>query len=105
VKIINSGRLPVENKIAIGRKDEISEFMMLGLRLVEGVSIREFYERFGENVLEVFKEQIKNLSKRGLVAVENGFYKNLPDWAWILQIKPLWSLCDLALRMEYPFIQ
>jgi len=29
VKIINSGRLPVENKIAIGRKDEISEFMML----------------------------------------------------------------------------
>jgi len=39
------------------------------------VSIREFYERFGENVLEVFKEQIKNLSKRGLVAVENGFIK------------------------------
>jgi len=51
-----------------------------------------------------FQRADKNLSKRGLVAVENGFIK-LTRLAWILQIKPLWSLCDLALRMEYPFIQ
>ncbi|HOM02464.1 MAG TPA: radical SAM family heme chaperone HemW [Acetivibrio sp.] len=75
VKIINSGRLPVENEINVETKDEISEFMMLGLRLVDGVSIEEFYERFGKNPLEVFRNQIETLSKRGLVTIEQNFIK------------------------------
>ncbi|HHV30063.1 radical SAM family heme chaperone HemW [Acetivibrio mesophilus] len=75
VRIINSGRLPVENRIAVERKDEISEFMMLGLRLVDGVSIREFEERFGEDVLEVFGSQIESLVKRGLIGIEKGSVK------------------------------
>ncbi len=75
VKILNSDRLPVENQITVERKDEISEFMMLGLRLVDGVNVREFKERFGEDVLEVFKGQIESLLKRGLIKIEKGFIK------------------------------
>lgn len=75
VRIINESRLPVENHTAVETKDEISEFMMLGLRLVDGVGIREFKERFREDALEVFENQIETLSKRGLIEVENGFVK------------------------------
>lgn len=72
---INKGRIPVENPLAISKEDNICEFMMLGLRLTDGVSAKEFEERFEKNVFEVFGVQIENLSNRKLIEVDNGFIK------------------------------
>jgi oxygen-independent coproporphyrinogen III oxidase len=54
--------------IQVERDAEIAETMMMGLRLVqEGVSNRNFQERFGQNLEEVFGEAIKRLQNLGLL--------------------------------------
>ncbi len=48
--------------------DEIQEFMMMGLRLVdEGVSEKEFQERFGTSLNEVYEKEINLLVEQGLL--------------------------------------
>jgi oxygen-independent coproporphyrinogen-3 oxidase len=52
-------------------EDDMSEFMMTGLRLVEeGVKEDEFQARFGESMLDVYGKEIDELMKLGLI--ENG---------------------------------
>lgn len=49
-------------------KDDMSEFMMTGLRLTqEGVSEDEFQARFGQSMRDVFGKQIDELLKLGLI--------------------------------------
>jgi oxygen-independent coproporphyrinogen-3 oxidase len=49
-------------------KDDMSEFMMTGLRLTqEGISEKEFQKRFGQSLEEVYGKEIKELSESGLI--------------------------------------
>ena len=49
-------------------KDDMSEFMMTGLRLTqEGVSIQEFQDRFEQSMEDVFGKEINELLKLGLI--------------------------------------
>jgi len=49
-------------------KDDMSEFMMTGLRLtLEGVSPDEFQKRFGQSMQDVFGKEISELLNLGLV--------------------------------------
>ncbi len=44
--------------------DKMSEFMILGLRMTdEGVSIKEFQDRFGADVYDIFGKQLKKYSR------------------------------------------
>ena len=50
-------------------QDDMSEFMMTGLRLTrEGVSAETFRERFGRELEAVFGEEIEDLVRLGLLA-------------------------------------
>ncbi|MGZ9235432.1 MAG: hypothetical protein ACXW4E_07900, partial [Anaerolineales bacterium] len=52
-------------------QDDMSEFMMTGLRLTqEGVSEEEFQARFGQSVRDLYRKEIDELLKLGLI--ENG---------------------------------
>jgi len=59
-------------------KDDMSEFMMTGLRLTqEGVSMDEFQARFGTSMRDVYGKEIDELLKLGLVEGKtSGFSKN-----------------------------
>jgi oxygen-independent coproporphyrinogen-3 oxidase len=49
-------------------KDDMSEFMMTGLRLThEGVSMQEFQSRFGQSIQDVFGKEINELLGFGLI--------------------------------------
>ncbi len=49
-------------------QDDMSEFMMTGLRLTkEGVSTTEFEKRFGSKLPEVYEKEIEELLKFGLL--------------------------------------
>ena len=49
-------------------KDDMSEFMMTGLRLTqEGVSDTEFHDRFGQSMQDAFGKEITELVKFGLL--------------------------------------
>jgi len=49
-------------------KDDMSEFMMIGLRLTEeGVSDHEFHMRFGTSMRDIYGKEIEELLKLGLL--------------------------------------
>ena len=50
-------------------KDAVEEFMFLGLRMTEGVTDQAFRQSFGMALSDVYGEQIKELSERGLLTV------------------------------------
>ena len=52
----------------VGRRDEMGELMMMGLRLTqEGVSKAAFEQRFGEGLEAVYAAQIQQLVGQGLL--------------------------------------
>lgn len=61
IRLVKNDKLPVEERLDISTKDEISEFMFLGLRLIDGISIKEFINRFNVSPFEIYKEEFKKL--------------------------------------------
>lgn len=57
----------IKNIEYIDRKSAMEEFMFLGLRMINGISKKDFYIRFRENIKDVYKEQIESLTKKGLL--------------------------------------
>lgn len=51
-------------------KDQMEEFMFVGLRMMRGVSGSTFLERFGQNLWNVYGNVIKKLEKQGLIQVD-----------------------------------
>ena len=56
----------VENDIFSKEK----EFMLIGLRKIEGVLIQDFKNKFGENPIFVFKDELKKLVDENLLIVD-----------------------------------
>lgn len=46
------------------------EFMMLGLRKLDGINISKFEEKFGENPIYLFRNELQKLVKEGLLEVD-----------------------------------
>lgn len=59
-----------EDITRLRRKDEMEEFMFLGLRKINGVSEYDFYKSFRVSMDEIYKESIENLIKEGLLVRE-----------------------------------
>lgn len=53
-------------------KEQMEEFMFLGLRKMEGVSTSEFENTFGKTLEECYGEQIQRLKGQGLLEQEDG---------------------------------
>ena len=79
---IESGNAACPDKSMIGRakklrenvqelpvEEQMEEFMFLGLRMMEGVSERKFFENFGRRFEEVFPGVIEKHEKLGLLEV------------------------------------
>lgn len=56
-----------ENVTEISKKDQMSEFLILGLRMMCGVSDAEFTKKFGVSLAEHFGETIKKYQENGLL--------------------------------------
>lgn len=55
----------------IQNEEEIKrEYMVLGLRKIEGVKIREFKEKFGENPIYFFRKELKKLTDENLIEID-----------------------------------
>lgn len=53
-------------------RDDIEEYIMLGLRKNEGINVIEFEKRFGINLFKIFENQIKKYTKSYLLKIEDG---------------------------------
>jgi len=56
----------------LDRKAAMEEFMFLGLRMVRGISEKNFYEDFGEKIMDVYGSVILENQEKGLLDRKNG---------------------------------
>ncbi len=72
------GVLPVEQEEVVNDREAMGETMMLGLRLVEGISDAEFRAKFGLGVADAFGPEIAALTARGLLVGRDGRWQLTP---------------------------
>ena len=57
------------------KEDEEKEYMLLGLRKIEGVKISEFKNKFIENPIYLFKKELNKLAKQELIEIDENSIK------------------------------
>lgn len=67
IEAVESGEGLITDMTEISKAESIDEFMMLGLRLVDGVFQAEFKSRFGSDMFEKYGDKIEALSQKGLL--------------------------------------
>ncbi|MCI9136779.1 MAG: oxygen-independent coproporphyrinogen III oxidase [Lachnospiraceae bacterium] len=65
-QILNTNTAP-----CLSRKQQMEEFMFLGLRMMEGVSKEVFRRRFGQQLEEIYGQALQKLKGQGLVEQKN----------------------------------
>lgn len=63
--------------------DKMSEFIVLGLRKSYGVSRSEFYERFGIEIEEKFREPVSKYKKMGALCIDGDRMYIHPDMMYV----------------------
>lgn len=56
----------------LGKKQQMEEFMFLGLRMTEGISRREFREVFGVELEAVYGTELQKLMQQGMLGQKEG---------------------------------
>ncbi|MDD3367772.1 MAG: radical SAM family heme chaperone HemW [Lachnospiraceae bacterium] len=59
-----------EDEQVLTGKDQMEEFMFLGLRMTEGISKKKFQDSFAVSIDEIYATQLDELEKEGLLYVE-----------------------------------
>lgn len=73
-------RSPATSKcVPVPAEDEVSETIMLGLRMVqEGINRRAFMERFGVDVVSLRRAEVERLERLGLLEVSDEYVRLSP---------------------------
>lgn len=66
------GDYAARGKVRLSRQEQMEEFMFLGLRMLTGVSRKEFEESFGVELEGVYGETIGRLCRQGLLCRREG---------------------------------
>ena len=76
---IKNGKLPVVEKEELTKEDCMAEFMYLGLRMMEGVSRKMFYQNFLVPMETYYQSSLEKCIREGLIK-ENGDRYCLTDF-------------------------
>lgn len=61
---------PIEEETILSEKDKIEEFIFMGLRMNEGISLKVFKERFSISIEDIYKEPIEKLIDSKLLELD-----------------------------------
>lgn len=75
IEKIENGDSIIEEVLLNSKKENMEEFMFLGLRLIEGVSIERFKEKFDEDIKDVYGDVIKKHKDSSFLIEDNGRLK------------------------------
>ncbi|NPV42902.1 MAG: oxygen-independent coproporphyrinogen III oxidase [Firmicutes bacterium] len=67
IQLINKGEIPVKGKETVTFSIEVSETLLMNLRLISGVNKLEFYRRFGYGINDIYGQRIESLKSKGLI--------------------------------------
>ena len=73
--LVKQGQRPVAEKTTLTIKEQMEETVFLGLRMLEGVNVESFQERFGKSLPEIFGKQVSSLTAKGLLEQSFGHLK------------------------------
>jgi len=69
----------IHEEVILTDDDKINEMLMMGLRLVEGISIDRFHAQTGSNLLEIVNhQQLQRLIEGDFLLISGGFLKATP---------------------------
>ncbi len=57
------------------KEEKAREYMLLGLRKIEGLNIDKYKEKFGENPIVVYNKELRKLDKENLIKLEGKYIK------------------------------
>jgi oxygen-independent coproporphyrinogen-3 oxidase len=70
-RAIHAGELPATDQERLSQEQREGEYMMLGLRLAEGVSVARFESKFGRSLRKRFADQLAQLETLGFITVDS----------------------------------
>jgi oxygen-independent coproporphyrinogen-3 oxidase len=73
--MVITGGFPVLSAPANVPEMEMAETVFLGLRLIEGLYLKDFQVRFGRDIESVYSEEIQQLLRDGLLKYSRGFLR------------------------------
>lgn len=83
MKPLQEQRLPIFETEEISRANQIEEEMFLGLRKIEGVSLRRFEEKFNKKLTTVYQSVIDELQQQQLAVLEEDYFRLTPKGLFI----------------------
>ena len=69
-----SGEFHADDRVALSRDDKMAEYMIMKLRMDNGVSEEEFYSLFGKKITDIYKTSIDKFISGGFMEYKNGCY-------------------------------
>ncbi len=69
IELLKCGEKPVYEKFTLDITDKMSEYMFLGLRLTYGVTGKEFFERFNQDMFKKYKDIFAKLESKRLIEI------------------------------------
>lgn len=73
----------LDESYVVDRKEEVAEYLMLRLRLAEGISVDDFRAHFGADFDEIFGKKLAIYIKNGFMTHENGHYAFTPQGMFV----------------------
>ena len=70
INLLEEGKLPRKEVHEVTLAESMEEEMFLGLRIIEGVSVKEFEQKFDRPIQEVFGKPIEKLRQQGLLRID-----------------------------------
>lgn len=83
MKPLKEQRLPIFETEEISRANQIEEEMFLGLRKIEGISLRRFEEKFNQKLTTVYQSVIDELQQQQLAVLEEDYFRLTPKGLFI----------------------
>src|SRR5688572_28720005 len=75
VELMAAGKSPIVERRQLNEDDRQSEAVFLGLRMMEGYNVREYQDRFGVDLIERHRENLKRFYEAGLIELKDDVLK------------------------------
>lgn len=72
-QMICQGKLPIEDKYFISSEDREKEYIIFKLRETEGINLREFKNKFGNDFLKKYKNEIEKFDGQDFFIIDQNF--------------------------------
>ncbi|MDI6812452.1 MAG: radical SAM family heme chaperone HemW [Desulfitobacteriaceae bacterium] len=77
---LRNGELPLTEVEHLSERERMTERLMLGLRLSEGVSLEGFKQEFGQDLRDIYKDVLETYLQQKLLSIEENHLRLNPQY-------------------------